>query len=136
MGIGLLAAPAFAAEPGVTVQNGWMRLLIAARPAGGYFTLHNTTDQEKVLTGASSPSCGQLMLHESLHQGGQERMQMVDQVKIPPRGSVTFAPGGYHLMCMQPSAQLHPGGTAPVTLSFADGGTLTTDFAVRGAAAK
>jgi copper(I)-binding protein len=38
-----LGAPASAAATGVTVESPWMRFIIKARPAGGYFTLHNDT---------------------------------------------------------------------------------------------
>jgi copper(I)-binding protein len=124
---------ALAAESGVSLQGGWMRTLIPSRPAAGYFVLQNTTGTAKTLIGASSSACGQLMLHESLHQGGQERMAMVKQIGVPAHGTLSFTPGDYHLMCMQPGATMKPGGTVRVTLRFADGGTLVTDFAVRGA---
>ena len=124
---------ALAAESGVSLQGGWMRMLIPSRPAAGYFVLQNTTGTAKTLIGASSPACGQLMLHESLHQGGQEQMLMVKQVTVPAHGTLSFTPGDYHLMCLQPGATMKPGGTVKVTLRFADGGTLVTDFAVRGA---
>lgn len=126
-----LAANAGVAEAGVALHGGWMRMLIAARPAAGYFTLQNTTGAAKLLTGASSPACGQLMLHQSLDSGGQESMVMVKQVDLPPHGTLRFAPGGYHLMCMHPAMQ--PGSAVPVTLRFADGGTLAANFAVKGA---
>jgi copper(I)-binding protein len=129
----LLPGVAAAAETGVTLKDPWMRLLIRARPAAGYFTLDNATAEPKTLTAAESPACGQLMLHESLHQGGQDRMVMVQQVVVPAHGSVSFAPGAYHLMCMQPAATMKVGGAVDVTLHFADGGTLTAPFAVRGA---
>jgi periplasmic copper chaperone A len=124
---------ALAAESGISLEGGWMRMLIPSRPAAGYFILHNMTGTTKTLVGANSPACGQLMLHESLHQGGQERMEMVKQVDVPAHGSLSFAPGGYHLMCIQPSAAMKPGGSVNVTLHFADGGALASDFAVRGA---
>jgi copper(I)-binding protein len=44
-----------------------------------------------------------------------------------------FAPGGYHLMCMQPSADIKPGKTVSVTLTFANGSSVTAPFAVRSA---
>jgi hypothetical protein len=121
-----------AAESGVSLQGGWMRMLIPSRPAAGYFALQNTTGTVKALTGASSPACGQMMLHESLHEGGQERMVMVKQLDVPAHGILSFAPGHYHLMCMQPGTAMKPGGSVKVTLDFADGGTLVADFAVRG----
>lgn len=126
-------APAMAAEPGVSLHGGWMRMLIAARPAGGYFTLDNAGAADRTLTGASSPACGSIMLHRSVHQGSQERMVKVPSVKLPAHGTLRFAPGGYHLMCMHPGAAMKPGGTVTVTLTFADGGTLAAPFAVKGA---
>lgn len=125
-----------AAESGVSLQDGWMRTLIRSRPAAGYFLLRNTTATPKVLIGAASPACGQLTLHQSLDQSGQHRMVAVRQVDVPAHGSLSFAPGNYHLMCMEPGKALKPGGSVKVTLDFADGGTLAADFAVRGSAAQ
>ncbi len=132
-GAALLAPEvAGAAEGGVTLTHGWLRLIVHARPVAGYFALDNATDQPKTLTGASSPACGQLMLHQSLHQSGQERMIMIKQVTLPPHGSLSFTPGGYHLMCMQPASTMKVGDQVPVTLHFADGATLTANFLVKG----
>jgi copper(I)-binding protein len=73
------------------------------------------------------------MLHQSVEKGGQDQMMMVAQVTVPAHGSVSFAPAGYHLMCMQPSPSMKVGGSVPVTLHFADAGTLTASFPVKGA---
>jgi hypothetical protein len=132
----LLPVATMAAENGVTVHDAWMRIVVPSRPAAGYFTLRNNSDTAKSLAAASSPACKELMLHESLHKGGQEQMAMAAEVAVPPHGSVSFAPGDYHLMCMQPASSMRPGTTVPVTLRFHDGGTLTQNFAVRGPTAK
>jgi copper(I)-binding protein len=136
--VGVLAAgtAAQAAEGGLTISDPWMRSVIPSRPAAGYFTLSNDTGHAEALVGAASPACGTLMLHRSLNQGGQDRMAMVKSVPVPAHGSVTFAPGGYHLMCVSPSKEVTPGGAVPVTLRFADGGTVTARFPVRGATGK
>jgi copper(I)-binding protein len=111
-----------------------MRYLLPSRPAAGYFVLHNDTGAARMLVGASSPACGELMLHQSMHESGMENMRMVDSVTLPAHGSVSFAPGGYHLMCESPAQTLKPGARVPVTLRFQGGGTLTADFPVRNAA--
>ncbi len=49
---------------------------------------------------------------------------------MPAGGTLKFAPGGYHLMCMEPSAQIKPGGKTKVALTFAGGASVTADFAV------
>jgi hypothetical protein len=111
-------------------------MIIPLRPAAGYFTLVNESARPRTLVGAASPDCGMLMLHRSVSQGGVERMAMVKSIPVPAHGSVVFEPGGYHLMCMSPATSLRPGAAAPVTLSFADGGSVAVDFPVRNAIGK
>lgn len=110
--------------------------MLPSRPAAGYFTLSNTSAKDRTLVGAETPACGKLMLHRSIHQGGQDRMEMVSSAPVPGHGTVKFAPGGNHLMCLSPTADVAPGHALTVTLRFADGGTLAVIFAVRGATAK
>jgi hypothetical protein len=128
----LLPAAASAA-PSVTIADAWMRALPGKLPAAGYFTLHNGSGKEIVLTGAEAAACGSLMLHRSEASNGMASMSDVPNVSIPAGKSFSFAPGSYHMMCMGPSPQLKPGAHIPVTLIFADGTRLTAAFAVRGA---
>lgn len=136
VGAAALLAMAAGAPPGVAVHDPWMRSIIPSRPAAGYLTLTNDTDTALSLVGASSPGCGMLMLHQSMNMGGQETMVMVKSIAVPAHGKVVFAPGGYHLMCMQPTDALKPGASVPVTLRFANGDALTTPFPVRNAMGK
>jgi copper(I)-binding protein len=135
LALGVLAAPA-AASPSLTISHAWLRFLTPQIPAAGYFTLYNGGQHAAVLTGAASPACGKLMLHESVVHNGAASMQMVPDVVVPAHGSVTFRPGGYHLMCMSPLATIAPGQSAPVSLSFKDGSTVTATFPVYGAKGK
>lgn len=128
-------APALAAEP-VKVEQPWMRFIIKERPAAGYMTLHNAGDKAVTLTGASSPACGMLMLHQSKQEGGIDKMMHVSGVPVPPHGTASFAPGGYHLMCMQPQADMKAGTSVPVTLKFKGGQTVTAQFPVKGPGGK
>jgi copper(I)-binding protein len=130
------ALPAWAAPKGLTISDSWMRMVIPSRPAAGYFTLSNETGKEHALVGASSPACGTLMLHRSIHKNGQDQMVMVREIPVPAHGTIKFAPGSYHLMCMKPSKDMAPGHSVPVTLKFKDGSTAMADFAVRGPTGK
>lgn len=127
-----LTIPALGA-PSVTVTNAWMRALPGGLPAGGYFILHNPTAKTLTLRAASSSACGMLMLHKSETMSGMASMANVDTVDVPAGGTLEFSPGGYHLMCMQPTAQMKPGGKVRVTLRFADGAKVESEFEVRGA---
>jgi copper(I)-binding protein len=119
----LLPVTAFGAKP-VTVSKPWFRYIIPQVPAGGYMTVRNHSSRPTVLTGASSPSCDMLMLHRST----ADTMMAVRSVTIPAGGRLSFSPGGYHLMCMQP--KMRPGERVPVTLTFQNAGKVRTMFPV------
>ena len=129
-----LTAPALAAPKGVTIEHPWMRMIIKARPAAGYFTLRNNSDKPVVLTGASSSACGMAMLHRSKEENGVEKMLPVKSVTVKPHGTLKFEPGSYHVMCMKPNMSL--GKSVPMTLEFAGGDSLTAQFAVKGPGGK
>jgi periplasmic copper chaperone A len=130
----VLAANAAGAGPtGLSVSGQWFRLIMPSRPAAGYFTLSNATSAPQTLVGAASPGCGMLMLHKSVSEHGEEHMVMVPSVLVPAHGEVTFAPGGYHLMCMSPTTLMRRGKSVPVTLRLENGETLSANFPVRAA---
>ena len=130
----LLATAAHAAE--VQISDAWIRALPPPAPSGGYFILRNTGKAEIVLTGAKSSACGMLMLHRSKEMGGMSSMEDVSSVPVPPSGEIRFMPGGYHLMCMDPTPAMKPGATVSVTLKFSDKSEAKADFAVKNAQGK
>jgi periplasmic copper chaperone A len=133
--LALAACAALPAQAGnATVSDAWFRALPGKLPAGGYFVLKNSGSKPLTLIGAQSPACGTLMLHMTHQMGGMSHMMAVDSVEVPAHGTFAFAPGGYHLMCMEPA--LKQGTTVPVTLKFAGGETLQASFQVRSAAGK
>lgn len=130
---GLLMASAAQADQaaGIKATHGWIRVLPANLPAGGYVTLNNVADTPAVLNGASSPRYTRVMLHQSTTEGGMGRMKMIEQLAIPAHGNVTFAPGGYHLMLMQAHTPVSAGESIPLTLDFADGSHVQVSFKAR-----
>lgn len=118
------------------VSDAWIRLIPGGVPAGAYFTLRNGTNQPAALVGASSSAFGRVMMHRTTEEKGQSRMLPVDRIEVPVRGSVAFAPGGYHLMLLNPSRSVAVGDRALITLEFADGHKITAQFDVRGPAGK
>lgn len=120
----------------LSISNPWIRFITPNTPAGGYFTVTNAGSKPVVIMGASSPACGSVMLHQSHESGGVSSMDMVSQVTVPAHGGVTFRPGGYHLMCMSPTADMRVGTTVPVTIQFQDNRRITKPFTVRGPTGK
>jgi copper(I)-binding protein len=129
--LALFPLAAAAGTPDVTASKPWFRYLLPSIPAGAYMVLNNTGTADAVLTAAASPDCGSLMLHESMDNSGMAMMMSVPTITIPAGGHVALAPGGYHLMCMQPKMQV--GTRVPVTLTFQDGASLLLTLPVYGA---
>jgi hypothetical protein len=110
-----------------------IRALPAGVPDAGYFKVHNPGSAKVTLTGAQSAACGSLMLHRTMKAAGRVEMEMMTTVDVPPGGDLEFAPGGYHLMCMNPTSAIKAGAKISVTLMLNDGAKIVTDFAVRDA---
>ncbi|MBB5373828.1 copper chaperone PCu(A)C [Acidocella aromatica] len=124
-GLALAGAP-----PGVTAQHAWVRYLLPNLPAGAYLTLTNNSDTPAILTGASSPACSMLMLHQSMDESGTSMMMGVSAIPVPAHGTLALSQGGYHLMCMDPKMRV--GGQIPLALEFQDGTTLPLNAQVYG----
>jgi periplasmic copper chaperone A len=73
------------------------------------------------------------MIHNTAKQDGKMQMVMADAVPLADGAPVSFAPGGLHVMAMEPSDALKAGGTAKVTLTLSDGTSATIDAPVRAA---
>lgn len=128
----LVGSSTVACAGGISIESPWLRFIIKERPAAGYFTLRNDTDQKVELTGASSSGCGMMMLHQSTEAGGVDKMSAVESVDVPAHGTLQFTPGRYHLMCMNPQSTVAVGGVVSVILKFADGRTINAVFPVKG----
>lgn len=87
----------------------------------GYFSLSNKTDKAVELTGASSPLFGAIELHQHSHKDGMMKMEQVESVSVAAGETVTFAPGGLHLMLFDLKSGLTVGQTIALTLQFKDG---------------
>ena len=130
LGVWTSAAPV---GPQIQASQAWIRWLPADLPSGGYVTLRNLRNEPHTLTSASSPDFGAVSLHQTRNVHGVSQMSPVDSIVIAAHGTLQFAPGGYHMMLMQPTHALHPGDHVPIILGFADGTSLQVSFEVRAA---
>jgi hypothetical protein len=130
----LFATQANAAQ--VQISDAWIRALPSPAPSGGYFTLKNTGTAKIALTGAKSDACGMLMLHKSTESGGMSSMEDVTSIDVAPGGTLKFAPGGYHLMCMDATSAIKPGAHVAVTFEFSDKSETAASFLVKNAQGK
>ena len=96
----------------------------------GYMTITNQTHSTQQLVGVQAEGFGMVMIHQSLHENGTMKMHHIEALEIPQGGEAVLAPGGYHLMLMQPKEVLKEGDLVRIKLEFADGSNQSVDFAV------
>ncbi len=119
-------------EAGVSVRDAWIR----ESPPGvatmaGYLTLQNNTSRTQVLVAASSSGFGTVMIHRTILKDGMAGMVHASSIELAPNASLIFAPGGYHLMLMNPSRTLRAGDRVDIDLKFRRGPVLPVTFEVR-----
>jgi len=134
--VGLILAPtviAAASEAaGVSVRDAWVR----ESPPGmtmmaGYMELRNNTSRPQVLVAASSPGFEAVTIHRTIVKGGAAGMEHSPQIELTPNASLIFAPGGHHLMLMNPKRTLRAGDRVDINLEFRGGLVLPVAFEVR-----
>jgi copper(I)-binding protein len=135
----LLSQPLHAGDAAFATSSsaGLDRQRRAAPVAGGYLTIENRgTAPERLLSG-STELARKLEIHTMAVDKGVMTMRPVeDGLTIASGGSVTFAPGGYHLMFVDLNAPLRQGEQVPVTLTFERAGEIKALFDVQGMGAQ
>jgi hypothetical protein len=103
----------------------------AAPTAAGYLTITNTGKQADRLVAISTPVADTVQPHHmSMAHGVMSMRPITGGVPIGPGQSVTFAPGGDHLMLIGLKHQLTAGQHARATLRFEHAGAITIAFRV------
>ena len=124
--------PAASEEAGVSVRDAWIR----ETPPGmtmmaGYMALKNNTSRSQSLVAASSSDFDTVMIHRTVVKDGMAGMVHASQIELAPNAGLTFAPGGYHLMLMNPKRTLRAGDSVVINLEFRGGLVLPVAYEVR-----
>ncbi len=134
--VGLILAltpiAAAAEGAGVSVRDAWVR----ETPPGiamtaGYMVLQNKTSRSQVLVAASSSGFETVTIHRTIAKEGMTGMEHGPQIELLPNASLLFAPGGYHLMLLNPKRTLHAGDRVDITLEFRGGLVVPVTYEVR-----
>ncbi len=83
-----------------------------------YLTLDNRTVNPAFLTGAHINDADTVELHQSFNENGVMRMRPVKSVEIPAQSTLSFMPGGNHLMVKGLLRNLAEGDSLVLTLRF------------------
>jgi copper(I)-binding protein len=122
------------APEGITVSNARMLLPpVAGNPAAVYFDIANSSDREVMVRAVNVQGAGMAMLHTTATWNLQTDMQEVVQQPVPAGETVSFEPGGLHVMASGLADTATPGSTAEVTLTFVGGDKVSFPAEVRAA---
>lgn len=132
------APPAMAADAGgVKVTAAWARATAGkARAGAAFLTITNSGAAADRLTGAATDRAKHAMVHQNIVENDVASMRHVMALDVPAGKSVTFAPGGYHVMLMGLTAPLKKGERFPLSLTFEKAGTVTVTVTVEGPGAR
>jgi copper(I)-binding protein len=109
----------------LVVSEAWVRQVPpAARMTAGYLKLRNTGTEPAVIVGAESPMFNAVEIHGTVTVDGMARMRQQESVTVPPGETVSFEPGGLHLMLMQAVDGIPGAGEVPLSLLLADGARI------------
>ena len=118
---------------GMMIHDPYARVVGGIGASGAvYFTLHNHSENDILLTGVSTDLAEMAGVHTSL-ESADGMMQMIpigDGVAIPAWEEHVFARGGDHIMLMGLTKALKDGDTITVTLTFDHASPLTFDAVI------
>jgi copper(I)-binding protein len=118
-----------------TVEAAWVRTPPpGASMLAGYAVIANGCRAPVAIVGAEADDFGMAMIHRTVEEGGVSRMREAGDLAVAPGARVVFAPGGAHVMLVQPKRALADGARTRIRFRLADGRTIAADFEVRRAA--
>ncbi len=86
-----------------------------------YATLINKSDKDILLVDAYSPAFSMTMIHQTKIIDGVAKMIHQDEIVIKPNEQLTFKPGSYHIMLMQPKFKINQGDQIKINLIYKKG---------------
>lgn len=116
----------------IEIDQPWARATPpTARAGAAYFTVHNTGSNDDRLVSVSSPVASMAGVHQMTMNGDMMKMSEVKGgLTIPAAGTVTLAPSGYHVMLIGMKHGLMQGSIIPLTLTFANAGSINIEVQV------
>ncbi|MCC6164846.1 MAG: copper chaperone PCu(A)C [Acidobacteria bacterium] len=127
-----VAIPCAAQDAGIRGEGAWIRQPAPSRDVtAAYVVLVNDGDTPVSIVSGTSTAATTIELHEMAMKDGMMRMRRVQEIVVPPRGRITLAPGGLHLMLFGLTSPLQVGARVELVLGTADGKTIPVQADVR-----
>ena len=116
---------------GLAVENARLILpAVSGNPGVIYFALKNDGDRAKSVRRADVADAGNAQIHDTMEQSGQMVMGELGQVTLQPGETMSFEPGGKHVMVFDIAPELTAGSSTEMTLTIVGGDKVTFDVPV------
>lgn len=120
------------AKPGLSVSDARLVLpVVKGNPGAAYFTVTNASNAATSLAAVHIDGVGKTEMHETKNG----TMSALNWVEIDPGETVSFAPGGKHVMAFDIAETVAAGGKAELTLTFSGGDKVSAPIAIEAVAA-
>jgi len=115
----------------MVIKDGRVRAAVAgAMKTTVSLTIANSTDDDDVLIGVSSPWAEKAIFVRTVWKGLNVREVELDEIPVKAHHAVKFTNGHDEIRLLRPTRQLKPGMKVPLELRFKTMGTLNTDVEV------
>ena len=129
LALATFAGPVLAGDD-IEVSGAWARPSLGQTGASAlYFTLTNGAAAD-VLTSVDVPDVERAEVHETTNTDGVMAMRPVAELPLAPGVTVSFAPGGKHVMLMGLKKPLKVGDHIAATLRFKAHAPLAVDAVI------
>lgn len=124
------ALPCSAAK--LQITEAWIKNLPMVVPMrAGYMNIVNDQAGTIKIEWLKSEAFARIEIHRSVEEDGMMSMHPVSVLAISSGETVRLAPGGFHLMMMNPLKKLAPGEYCVVTIGYDDQSTQNIEMIVR-----
>jgi len=114
------------------IHNAWIKNLPPAVPVrAGYMTIRNARADAISIIAIRSDAFASVEIHRTVAEDGMMRMEAVPTLVIEPGATVKLAPGGLHLMMMNPAEPTKPGDVLQIAIELDDGSTQNLNMTVK-----
>jgi len=114
------------------IHDAWIKNLPPAVPVrAGYMTIRNAQANAVSIIAIRSDAFASVEIHRTIAEDGMMRMEPVPTLVIEPDSSVQLAPGGLHLMMMNPTEATRPGDLLQIVIELDDGSTQSLNMTVK-----
>jgi copper(I)-binding protein len=96
-----------------------------------YLDIENFSERPITLSSITSPTFARAELHETTIVDGVASMRPLTSVVIEPRSQMKFAPGGMHIMLIDPQKGLLPGANILLELHYDQTGLLLVEAKIQ-----